>query len=157
MEEKYLTLLSYFDKQIFVLEKLIKVILDINLDYYDKRYVFATKTQQFYTALEDLFKQIARTFENNIEKIEKFHSEMLKQMNLDILRIRPAVISNSSLPLLNDLRSFRHFFRHAYDCELNEMRLKNIKNEFAKDHTIVMGDLQNFRKFIVTLSMPKES
>ncbi len=47
-------------------------------------------------------------------------------MKLDISGIRPALISEKCFYLLEELRAFRHFFRHAYSYEINVQKLKAI-------------------------------
>ncbi|MFH1563320.1 MAG: hypothetical protein ABIF11_07905 [Nitrospirota bacterium] len=76
------------------------------------------KLHNLYCAFEDLFKIVARCFENNIMDISKYHKEMLKKMSLSIDGVRPALISDQSYRELDELRAFRHFFRHAYSYEL---------------------------------------
>ena len=39
----------------------------LDIKDYKTRYVFALKTQQLYTSIEDMLKQIAKSFENHIE------------------------------------------------------------------------------------------
>lgn len=77
------------------------------------------KLHNLYCAFEDLFKIVARYFENQIRDISKYHKEMLKKMSLAIEGVRPALISDESYRELDELRAFRHFFRHAYSYELN--------------------------------------
>lgn len=119
---------------------------------YEKRYLFALKTQQFYTALEDLFKQIAKSFENHISDLGAYHKELLIRMSTEIPDIRPSVLSKNSLQLLNKIRAFRHFLRHAYDCELDEAELKAIQYKLQKEFSFVQDDLDHFRKYILELS-----
>lgn len=111
--EKYSILLGYFYKQVDLINRLHEEVADIDLHVYEKRYVFALKTQQLYTAIEDLFKQVAKTFENNIQEIATFHKELLIRMNTEIPKIRPAVIRSEVFRLLDKIRAFRHFVRHA--------------------------------------------
>src|SRR5262245_11801692 len=117
--DQYIILLGYFDKQLLLIKSLYNEVVKIDVKVYDKRYTFSMKTQQLYTALEDLFKQIAKSFENHIEKLETFHKELLKRMTIDMPKMRPQVLSTKSFLLLDKIRSFRHFIRHAYDCELD--------------------------------------
>lgn len=72
-----------------------------------------------YCAFEDLFKIVAAAFENHIEDKSRYHLELLKRMAIPIEGIRPALLSQESYTLLDNLRSFRHFFRHAYSYELD--------------------------------------
>lgn len=110
------------------------------------------RTQQFYTAIEDLFKQIAKSFENHIENLNNFYKEILVRMNTEIPKIRPSVISKQSYLLLDKIRSFRHFIRHAYDCELNENELALIQEKLIKEFEQVEKDLDAFHSFITKLA-----
>lgn len=150
--EKYAILLGYFDKQFAIIKKLYAEINKIDLSIYDKHFVFALRTQQFYTAIEDLFKQIAKSFENHIENMGNFHKEILMRMNTEVPKFRPSVISSKSLALLDKVRAFRHFIRHAYDCDLDEIELRIIQDKLAHDFCHVEKDLQAFRLYIKKLA-----
>ncbi len=116
--EKYAILLGYYDKQWSLVQKLEEQIVNIDLSSYESRYVFALKVQQFYTAIEDLLKQVAKNFENHIQDLAMFHKELLIRLNTPIPSIRPSLLSEESFFLLDKIRAFRHFIHHAYDCEL---------------------------------------
>ena len=150
--EQYALLLGYFDKQFSLIKKLYDEIIVVDVSDYRNRFVFAMRTQQFYTAIEDLFKQIAKTFENHIENMSNFHKEILVRMNIEVQKIRPAVISNQSLVFLDKIRGFRHFVRHAYNCELDEKELRLIQDRLIKEYASLARDLQNFRSYILLLS-----
>ena len=77
-----------------------------------------------YCAFEDLFKIVAETFENHIQDKRKYHQELLKRMAISIEGVRPRLLSQECFLLLDNLRSFRHLFRHAYSYELDERKLK---------------------------------
>ncbi len=121
--EKIKILVAFISRQLRTIENLKAAILNLDLNDYNQQYVFALKTQQLYTAVEDLLKSIAVTFENNIDSAQSYHIELLNRMKLDIKNIRPAVISDDSFKILNKLRAFRHFVRHAYDYELDKDEL----------------------------------
>jgi hypothetical protein len=123
--EKYAILLGYYDKQWTLVKKLQNQIASINLSSYESRYVFALKVQQLYTAIEDLLKQVAKSFENHVQDLAIFHKELLIRLHTTIPSIRPCLLSEESFLLLDKLRAFRHFIRHAYDCELLETELRN--------------------------------
>jgi hypothetical protein len=71
--EKYAILLGYFDKQLPFVKKLYDEVVIVDVSIYDKRFLFAMRVQQLYTAIEDLFKQIAKSFENHIENMSNFY------------------------------------------------------------------------------------
>ncbi len=150
--EKYAILLSYFDKQVPILKRLHREAASVDLSIYANQFLFSMRVQQFYTAMEDLFKQIAKSFENHIENMSNFHKEILARMNMDIAKIRPAVISKESLLLLDKIRAFRHFIRHAYDCELDEKELRLVQSKLTHEYHCVEKDLQEFRIYLQKLS-----
>lgn len=81
-----------------------------------------------YCAFEDLFKIVAKAFENNILDEERYHIELLKRMTLRIDEIRPALISNENFKSLDDLRAFRHRLRHAYVYDVEAEKVRNVLN-----------------------------
>jgi hypothetical protein len=101
-----------------------------------------------YCALEDLWQEVARTFENRLEDPARYHRELLQRMRLEIPGIRPRILTTASYQLLNELRGFRHVFRHAYDYELDEGRLRQLKAKMMKGWTGAEKDLANFERFL---------
>ncbi len=94
----------------------------------------AYQIHNFYNAIEDLLKMVASHFENQISDTARWHSVLLQRMSQEISGIRPAVLSQESYLLLNSLRGFRHFFRHAYgvpiDYEQLQINLKKARQLF---------------------------
>lgn len=150
--EKYAILLGYYNKQWTLVKKLYDQLVDVDLSPYESRYVFALKAQQFYTAIEDLLKQVAKAFENNIQDPSIFHKELLMRMHMEIPKIRPQLLSDESLLLLDKVRAFRHFIRHAYDCELLESELREIQNKLITHYQTLDKDFIGFRGFVEDLS-----
>lgn len=99
-----------------------------------------------YCAFEDLFKIIADAFENNIENKSQYHIEILKRMTVSIEGIRPALLSQESYKMLDNLRSFRHLFRHAYSYELDERKVKIVMDDALKLKEIYRKDISAFLK-----------
>ncbi len=88
----------------------------------------AYQLHNLYNAIEDLLKLVAAHFENHIADAARWHTELLYRMSQDIAGIRPALLSSESYRLLNGLRGFRHFFRHAYNVPIDFEELNfNIK------------------------------
>jgi hypothetical protein len=85
----------------------------------------AYQLHNYYNAIEDLLKTVATYFENHIADTARWHSELLKRMTQPVEGVRPAVISLESYGLLNALRSFRHFFRHAYGIPIDFAQLQS--------------------------------
>lgn len=104
----------------------------------------AYQLHNLYCAFEDLFKIVADTFENRVQDKSQYHIELLKRMSMPIEGVRPALLSQESLLLLDNLRSFRHFFRHAYSYELDQRKLKIVLEDALKLKTICHEDMDAF-------------
>jgi len=76
-----------------------------------------------YSAFENIFKNIAGMFGNTIEERETWHAHLLRRMTLEVEGVRPRVIGPQCYDALDELRRFRHLFRHAYALELDWERL----------------------------------
>jgi hypothetical protein len=70
-----------------------------------------------YNACESILRRIAGTFENALTP-DRWHEELLRRMTLEIPGIRPAAIGEDVRASLDELRRFRHFFRHNYAAAL---------------------------------------
>jgi hypothetical protein len=74
----------------------------------------AYQLHNVYAAAETLLEIVATHFENHIADASRWHSALLLRMAQPIEGVRPALLSGEALQLLDALRGFRHFFRHAY-------------------------------------------
>jgi hypothetical protein len=106
----------------------------------------AYQIHNLYTAIEDLLKIIATYFENNISNSAQWQANLLQRLTQDIPEIRPAFLSEETFLLLNSLRGFRHFFRHAYGANIEYNQLK-INLDKAILVLVYLGqDCENFLK-----------
>ena len=101
-----------------------------------------------YSAFEDLFKLTAGFWENNVKIDGDFHVNLLKRMLVHIEQVRPALISEESYRFLNELRGFRHVFRHAYSFGLDDECVSFLLHRVLKKKELLLQDLKNFRKAI---------
>ncbi|MBX3060123.1 MAG: antitoxin, partial [Anaerolineae bacterium] len=89
--------------------------------------VLAYHLHALYNAFENIFLQIAATFENNLDDQSGWHTQLLQRMTLDLTPIRPAVIDQEAYDPLDELRRFRHLFRHSYHIRLDANRLQLVQ------------------------------
>jgi len=75
-------------------------------------------------AYEDLMRIVADHFENRIAEGGRWPRELFLRMSVTIPGVRPALICRETLLLLDSLRAFRHFFRHAYTYELDSRKVR---------------------------------
>lgn len=84
----------------------------------------AYQIHNLYNAVEDLLKIVAAHFENQIADTARWHTTLLNRMAQEISGVRPPLLSQESYQLLNSLRGFRHFFRHAYAVPIEYAQLQ---------------------------------
>ncbi len=104
----------------------------------------AYQMHNLYNAVEDLFRIVASAFENNVTDPGRWHSELLRRMTLEIEGMRPALVSKELHPLLNELRGFRHFFRHGYAATLEETRLGLVLERAREAGPLLERDVLEF-------------
>ena len=98
-----------------------------------------------YSGYEDLFKLVSGFWENNISSNGDYHINLLKRMVLNIDGIRPALLSEKCYRYLNELRGFRHVFRHAYSYGLDDEQILVLIRKTIQNEEIVLDDIGNFR------------
>ncbi|HRY48621.1 MAG TPA: hypothetical protein P5186_11275 [Candidatus Paceibacterota bacterium] len=101
-----------------------------------------------YNALENTFSQISRTFENHVTDAARWHRELLGKMFLEIPGVRPAVLPPTLRRFANNLRGFRHLFRHSYDFELDAARLKSLLEEWLRGKSELFDALSKFLAYL---------
>lgn len=109
----------------------------------------AYQLHNLYSAFEQLFETVAHSFENQIEG-EGYHAGLLLRMKLEIEGVRPALISDATFALLDELRRFRHFFRHAYTADLDAEKMgelvtsaEQLRASFPMDKDTFLGQLMS--------------
>ncbi len=140
-------------KEIFKLQSAIQEKsnrLTSQLDDEDLINSLAYKLHNLYSAYEDLFKLIARFFENQIADISGYHSELLNRMRLQIEGVRPRLLADESFMLLDELRGFRHVFRHAYSYKFDAERVIKLSEKTASLIAPFQKDFEAFKEKIVS-------
>lgn len=101
------------------------------------------KLHNLYCAYEELFEIVARYFENQVEPV-RYHADLLKMMRLSIEGVRPALVTEGTYMLLDELRRFRHFFRHAYGVDLDQDRVGPVARKAVELEGTFERDLEDF-------------
>ncbi len=104
------------------LEKKVEL-LSVDINNEDLTNSLGYKLHNLYSAYEDIFKLVSGFFENQIKDMAGYHTDLLKRMLIKIEEIRPRLLSEESFKALNELRGFRHIFRHAYSYALDGERI----------------------------------
>lgn len=104
----------------------------------------AYQLHNLYCAFEDLFKIVAKFFENMVEDSSRYHIELLHRMALDIEGVRPSLLSRELCAALDELRAFRHVFRHAYSYDLDPKKIGLLLDQFDIIQDQYQEDVQRF-------------
>jgi hypothetical protein len=73
-------------------------------------------------------------------------------MALDIAGLRPAVLSQDTVDLLDEFMRFRHRIRNIYSFNLIPDRVKNLVEKFPIVLEKAKGDLSAFVQFLEEIS-----
>jgi hypothetical protein len=118
----------------------------------DTLIVIAYHLHNLYNAFENIFLNIAAVFENSVDEMQRWHAQLLERMQLDVMPLRPAVIDEASYDALDELRRFRHLFRHAYRIKLDPLRLQLVRHKALSLKATYPAQLQQFIDFLQGLS-----
>ena len=80
----------------------------------------------FYSGLERLFELIATIVDGSRPQGENWHQTLLQQMASEVPDVRPAVISETTLPQLDEYRGFRHVVRNVYTYKFDPVKIEKL-------------------------------
>ena len=103
----------------------------------------AYQIHNLYSAFEQLFETVVHFFENRLEE-QRYHVDLLRRMRLEIEGIRPVLVSDEAYILLDELRRFRHFFRHAYTADLKPENLEDLLSKAERLRPVHRRDVAEF-------------
>ncbi|MEM1241414.1 MAG: hypothetical protein AAGI45_16370 [Cyanobacteria bacterium P01_H01_bin.26] len=104
----------------------------------------AYQIHNLYCSIEDLLKLIASAFENQVGTGSEWHRVLLLRLSQPVEGIRPAFLSEESFDLLNQLRSFRHMFRHAYGTDIKLRQLEPNMDVALEVLKLISEDIKQF-------------
>lgn len=114
-------------------------------DYWDG---VALNLHGFYTGVEQIFEDIARTIDGGLPSGSEWHTSLLRQMTVEIEGLRPAVIATQTRNSLDEFRGFRHIVRNVYAFNLRAARLNELVNDAPDCLANLTADLLAFADFL---------
>lgn len=117
----------------------------------DTLIVIGYQLHNLYNAFENIFQNIAAVFENSVDDVSQWHTQLLERMRLDVMPLRPAVIDDEAYDALDELRRFRHLFRHAYSLKLDPARLQLVTQKALSLKATYRPQLEQFLEFLQNL------
>lgn len=118
-------------------------------DYWDG---VALNLHGFYTAVEQIFEDIARTIDRNLPESSHWHRDLLLQMSAELKDVRPRVITRETRHCLDEYRGFRHVVRNVYTFTLRPSRLIELVQQLPNCHTVIVDDLAKFSNFLNSMN-----
>lgn len=150
MNEKFLVLDRNVQGDLATIERLYEALGSPDLDEaapQESLIVVAYRLHSLYTAFENIFRNIAKAFENHLDK-EAWHRELLQRMRLDLTPLRPAVIDVEAYERLDELLRFRHVFRSMYGLNLDPSRLEIVLRKALELKPLYRGQIERFLEFV---------
>ncbi|MCS6949258.1 MAG: hypothetical protein NZ520_02220 [bacterium] len=86
----------------------------------------AHNLHDFYSAVERLLLQIARTVDRSVPSGERWHRDLLEQMRLPVSAVRPPVLSEEVSFQMEEYLRFRHVVRHVYSFRIDPQRVLSL-------------------------------
>lgn len=108
----------------------------------------------FYSGIEQIFEDIARSFDGSIPDGADWHSRLLIQMSAETPGRRPAVIARSTRYCLDEYCGFRHVVRNASAFNFRPSRLQELISNLPNCLEAVSQDLLRFAAFLENLDHP---
>ena len=110
-------------------------------------FAIAGLIETYYTNIETVLVRIAQRFGNSLSA-QRWHADLLQRMATAVPQVRPAVLSNRTLQLLDELMRFRHFKRYYYQSDFDWGRLDRLIEVIQQLHPSVCTELQAFDTFL---------
>lgn len=109
-----------------------------------------------YNAFESIFRLVAEAFENHVPDTSRWHTLLLDRMGRDIEGIRPRLFSDTAIEALDELRRFRHLFRHLYRYNLEMEGVQKALKQARRLQAVYREDLRQFIDFLDHLNKGDE-
>jgi len=143
MNKKYLTLGSHIREELSEIQIIIqraKKAWSLALAKDDLLYLdsVALNLHDFYSGLERIFERVAENIDEIKPENLNWHQQILKQMAMEIPKVRPAVVSQDLKEDLDKYRAFRHIVRNIYAHNFRIDKIKDLMVNIDK----ILGELE---------------
>ena len=101
-----------------------------------------------YSGLERLFQQIAAIVDDSVPSGKEWHRELLEQMSINVIGVRPPVISENTSQILDEFLRFRYVVRNVYNLSLDGERIIKLVQQLRPVFTRVNNELISFADFL---------
>ncbi len=114
-------------------------------------WAFAAWLHHVYTGVESLLTRVAQVLDGYATRSDDWHRRLLVSMSEPLEDVRPAVLTERTFARLDELRRFRHLFRHAYGAELDRERVNDLVNQTMGMRPTLDEELHRLEAFVEAL------
>ena len=111
----------------------------------------ALSLHSFYNGLERVLELVAVEMDGGTLGGAAWHSELLRQMTLEVSLVRPAVLSEDTGRRLNQYLKFLHRVRNIYTTHLDAARIEHLVENLPQTWQQVRAELLAFVDFLERL------
>lgn len=108
----------------------------------------------FYNCVERVFLRIARELNGGVPRGEQCHRQLIGDMALEIVGVRPAVVDRRLADVLGEYLRFRHVFRNVYGGVLDAQRMASLEERLPTTITAFRSHIDAFRAWLLGQSEP---
>lgn len=112
----------------------------------------ALNLHSFYSGLERIFELVAMQLDESRLGGADWHSELLRQMTIDLEEARPAMLSKATMLELDEYRKFRHRIRSIYATHLDPKRMEDLVIDLPDVWRQVRQEIATFVGFLDSLA-----
>jgi hypothetical protein len=129
MNSKLVVLRDELEEELANISGLLQSLRDAlsqELDPGIEKRVAASMLTDFYLAGERIFKRIGKEIDQTLPEGDDWHKQLLRQMSVDLPKIRPRVIDKELYLMLGEYLKFRHIVRNIYGFQLEYGRFAHL-------------------------------
>ncbi|MBA2320713.1 MAG: hypothetical protein H0V89_06105 [Deltaproteobacteria bacterium] len=105
-----------------------------------------------YSAVESILVRVARTVEGSVPRGTDWHRDILEAARRPMPEVRPPLLGDDTVALLQHLRGFRHFVRHGYGAVLDPEEIARHQLRAAALGPLLARDLDVLERWIAPLA-----
>ncbi len=126
-------------------KKLYRKAVDADVEIADSHMrAMASFIHDIYTGMEKLLEGLVKYFDGQLPAGEDWHRKLLARAGFPNENARPAIISDDTGKILDELRSFRHVFRNRYLSNLIPKRVDDLAGETISAFEAFQEDIRKF-------------
>jgi hypothetical protein len=104
----------------------------------------ALNLHDLYSGMERIFQQIAATVDGSVPSGRDWHRDLLRQMTVEVVNVRPPVLSNGAAQALDVFLRFRHIVRNVYTFSLDSGRVIRLVDQLRPAFSDDEAELLHF-------------